>query len=391
MAHTLKIVITGDHNPAATPIDGQYPVEIIRKRLNPDEVYSTTLRYNPSTGQVEYTPDGGTTWVPSPESDPRNQTTRPPQSGAGADCNSAASEVAYLVRLLTLARDALNVGATAFQLGSGLIQLLVELGPWGILLDVAVTAATAIKLIGVPAIEALLDPDTLDVIRCAIFCHLSTSNQVNDDRLGQIETDLSTMLPSDQATIVNALLSLQGAGGVNNAMAMNLDTGDCTDCGCGWCFEWDFTIASGDWDAYFDTARNVNRGTWTPGGWRATYLPPPGTESTELMIRKVFSGTVTQIDVTYTRTMGVNGGATDQLVRNSPNGYYNGTVFGTTASTSGTRTWTITGTFSITTELTLWMFAALRTSGSGNPGGSLTVTKVRLQGTGSNPFGANNC
>ena len=47
-------------------------MEIVRKYLTPDEVSPANIRTNPTTGEVEISPDGGTTWNDAPQLDPRH-------------------------------------------------------------------------------------------------------------------------------------------------------------------------------------------------------------------------------------------------------------------------------------------------------------------------------
>lgn len=383
MAKTLRIEVSTDHNPDAVPVDGQYIVAFIRKQLLAGEVYPENLRYNPTTHAVEYTPDGGTTWVPAPGSDPRNTTTKPPLSGTNAACNSASSEVAYLVKFLNLLYDGINIGGTAFQLGTGLINLLVELGPWGILLDVAVALTTVAKVFGLPAISELLDPDSLELIRCVLNCHLKANNQIDANALTGIENDLAGLFTSNAATIINGLLSLQGVGGINDAMALNLDPGeDCTTCaGCTWCYSFVPAGTFGeDWVPQ-TPGRSVFDGTkWTGG------TPTSGTKGTDIFSVNFPATFISRIEVNYTITDNDGGRPAIILYNGATQVYrFDQTANGTHSNQSGVTLGVNPGVTATSIRIAA---LGLNTPGSGNG----AINNIVVKGTGSNnPFGGTNC
>ena len=63
------------------------------------------------------------------------------------------------------------------------------------------------------------------------------------DLEAQVTHDLNTTA----ALVVNLILSLQGEVGVSNAGVIGGLTGDCSDCECGWCLEFDFKTGLHGW------------------------------------------------------------------------------------------------------------------------------------------------
>lgn len=380
MAKTLRIEVSTDHNPAATPVDGQYIVAFIRKELRADEVYPDNVRYNPTLHRVEYSPDGGTTWVASPASDPRNMTLLPPQTGSGANCNSAASQRAYMTRWRTVFDVIGAVGSTALTMGSLIVGVLGGLpGPWGLIFDVAVGVGSVAIAAGKPAVATALDDTNLDLVECVIYCHLSPTNQLDDSRLALVQSDISTLIGGTSATILNALLGLQGSGGINNAMALKLATDDCSDCAtCNWCYTFDFTL-----DPYlFQSGPGANASSWSPGvGFIGGNFNSQSVAS--CAIYRAFASPLhlTSAVLKYTKTAGSGANNVNNFRLQHPVGT---AVASNTANSLGTalsKTITYSGDVDqITCDVN-----------SGTAASTVRILSITLHGTGSNPFGSDNC
>lgn len=380
MAKTLRIEVSTDHNPDAVPVDGQYIVAFIRKELRPDEVYPNNVRYNPTTHAVEFSPDGGTTWVASPSSDPRNMNLLAPQTGSGAACNSAASQRAYMVKWRTVFDVIGAVGTTVLTMGSLIVGVLGGLpGPWGILFDVAVGVGQVAITAGKPAVVTALDDTNLDLVECIIYCHLNANNQLDDARLALVQSDITTLIGGTSATILNALLGLQGYGGINSAMALKLGTGTCTGCStCDWCFVFDFTL-----DTYnFVGGPGVQVTSWALG--TGFFGPDKGAAPNRVNpeIFRVFSPSflMTSATVVFTNTAGGGAGSSASF-----RGLLAGvTKVNNTANPAGTNiTKTITYSGAID-ELIV-------DTNSGNVASTIQIKSITIHGTGNNPFGASNC
>jgi len=336
-------------------------------------------RYNTTTHVVETSVDGGSTWVPAPGSDPRTQTTLPPQTGVNAACNSAASEVAFLNRINDLSTY-LGAGLEATSLAFGILGLLIEFTPtFGILFSVVTAAATGLASAGLTAINLALSSTNLDLLLCIIYCHLSADNQLDAARLQNVEDDVTTLIGGTDAVILNSMLTLQGYGNINNVMASHLDTDTCTGCSaCSWCYTFDFTVSTQGWN----TGPGVNNTTHVPGtGWVGGLVSSPNNLN-DAEIYRDFSGiNVTSVTGVYTKSAGSGASNVNTLRLYHPTATQ---VAQSTTNTLGTNQ-SKTVTYSGVVDRIIWDV------NSGGSAATVQLKSITIHGTGTNPFGANNC
>lgn len=205
---------------------------IIRKQLLPSDVYPDNLRYNSDTGQVQTLVNGD--WVDNPAADPRTQTTFPPLSTADPRCDSAQNVADAFKNQIDGILNAIDGAGTAFTI-AGLILGLFEFGPFGIFIAIALFIANAMLDAGTTALSAALTTTVYHQLACILYCHMDSSGRVNSGELSGIEDDISSQIGGLAATILNAMLSLAGEGGVNNLGSIGTSTGDCSDCSCCGC------------------------------------------------------------------------------------------------------------------------------------------------------------
>lgn len=193
-------------------------------------------RYDSGCDCVQTSIDGGATWTDTPGADPREQSPLAPQTGVNSRCNSAASERKYLVRFSEVLQITGGTGVTATGLAYSILALLTELsGPWAIIFDVIVGASLGLLSAGLTAINSALSDTNLDLLECILYCQLDSLNRLSDVGLTQIQAAVTAQIGGTDATIINLILALQGFGGINSAMALKLDTDDCSGCAsCNW-------------------------------------------------------------------------------------------------------------------------------------------------------------
>lgn len=219
---------------------------IIRKQLKPSDVYPENIRYNPDTDTVQSLVNGD--WVDNPDADPRKQTTFPPRITSSPDCDAAQSVSDAIKNQIDQTIDAVNNAKTAFTI-AGLILGLFTFGVFDIFVAIALAIANAMIDAGGTALAAALSPSTFDTFTCILACHFTTGGRLEEGGIAAIEADVSEQIGGLGATILNAIVSLAGEGGINNLAAIGTSTGDCSDCdtcGCG------FTTSSafGNWDKW---------------------------------------------------------------------------------------------------------------------------------------------
>jgi hypothetical protein len=380
-------------------------MKIIRSRLTADALVPPNTRYDATCDCIQVTTDGGTTWVDAVGQDPRHQPAYlfPPVSGSAKQCDAAANMVKWLHDFMDEVIAALTATATAIYLANTIITFVERLLPYmAYFIELAFEAAVDLFGYGAIALDAAFDSTTYDLLLCIFLCNVDSDGRVNAAGLTNIEVAIVDQLPTTAAVIVNEILFITGEVGLSNAGASGSQTGDCSGCtDCGWCYTFDFAAAFGGWAAYPDPARGPNRGFWTGSQWSAVDLAPVPTAnagSHEIMFRILFpaSSVVTSVQVNYNRVDGqFSPNGTDEIIMDAANGWYTaGTIYATRGSSghAGTnQVWTTTGTHTVTTELTVWMFSALRSAAVPTSEGSLFINSVTLRGDGANPFGDNNC
>lgn len=338
-------------------------------------------RYNPDCDCVQTSTDGGVTWDDAPGADPRNQSPLSPQTGINASCNSAASLRKYLVRFTGVLQGVGGAGVTATGLGYSIIGVLIELsGPWAIIADVAVAASLGFIAAGLSAINDAFSDTNLDAIECILYCELNGNTQLNATSLGAVEDQIDSQIGGTSATIIKAVLNLMGFGGINSAMALKLDTDDCSSCGCDWCHTFDFTVDNGGWTV-------VPPGGWAggqygAGGWTTTDKSTGTERDRDFYIQHSLSSTVvTSVELTYSYSNGNHdtGAGIYNLLDNT------GSIQSVNepgSMPSSPHTWTGSRTM---TNLQIFI-APTRCNNSCGLAGSATLSQVTVCGNGSDPF-----
>lgn len=202
---------------------------IIRKQLKPSDVYPDTIRYDPLTDQVEVLIDGE--WTPSPESDPRRQTTLPPRITSDTACDAAQSIVDALKGQIDSILVAIDNGSTAFTI-AGIILSLLSFGVFAVFISIALTIADAMLAAGTGALSAALTEPVYDQLKCILVCKMNSSGRIIPGQLAVAQSEVSSEIGGLAATIINSMLSLAGEGGINNLASLGTSTGDCSACGC---------------------------------------------------------------------------------------------------------------------------------------------------------------
>jgi len=153
--HTLTLVMSEDYNPAIT---GTPNIQLFRQRLSEADFSPTSLRYDAGTDEVQYTPDGGTTWNAAPESDPRHSLTLrlPPRTGTDIRCDSAANMVKWLHDFLDqLIAAGTTAGEVLFVVNLLLEWLELLSGLFGVIIALTVSPIVGLCCIAAGVVLAL--------------------------------------------------------------------------------------------------------------------------------------------------------------------------------------------------------------------------------------------
>jgi len=243
-------------------------IEVIRKELSPDEVTPANIRYNDATDAVQQSSDGGTTWNDAPGLDPRSADSfRVPDNSTGApQCNACANMVAYLQSLVAL--DISNAEMVGIVAGFVTV-LLPEIPVIGWIIDAVILAAETIIALGATAISSAFTSDVYDALLCTFVAHTDAEGQMSDAQNVAFINEVFAAYSSTVYDVVLAHNLTLGAVGWSNAGAL----GEITDADCSACSSWCITVDLTSFDGGFtiDQLSAQNAGVWTDGvGWQQT-------------------------------------------------------------------------------------------------------------------------
>lgn len=352
-------------------------MKIVRGELTPNALVPPSTRYDATCDCIQVTTDGGSTWVEAVGQDPRHQPAylKPPVAGSNKQCDSAANMVKWLHDFMDQIIAGLAAGAQEIYAANTLIDFLKLCFPFAAyFIELIFEAAVDLFGRGSTALDAAFDSTTYDLLECIFFCHADANGRISAAQLTNVETDIVAQLNTTAAVVVNEILFIQGEIGLSNAGAIGSETGDCSACECGWCFEWDFTSTDGSGDGWHIPA-GAN-GTYTSGtGYVGTFQDGDTITDIVLKLTKDFTD-VTTFSYTYTMTDGCGG----NYVQNFRLEYPIDTPISTENSrTLGTNlTKEIAGTFASVAQVRI-------DNGSGGCAATNVITKARISGTGTPP------
>lgn len=234
------------------------PMMVIRKRLSADEIGNPRLRINPTTGEVESTPDGGTTWNPAPGEDPRHSDAfRLPALVGDHRCDVAARITAELQEALAVF---ITDASAALIVTNVLALLLLLTGPIGWAVDFIFAVGTAIASIGVAAITAAFTSEVWEGIQCIIYNNIDENGQMSQAQADAIYAEIFANYSGTISGTYAQLNSLFGEVLFSNAGVERTETGDCDDCDSTWRYRWDFRLNDGGFT--FDSEAGITGGVW---------------------------------------------------------------------------------------------------------------------------------
>lgn len=205
-------------------------------------------RINVSTGQIEVSYDGGTTWTPAPGSFPTQIIEQPPPVNtgvAGTKCDAATNAMAQIQGWIDHVEIAFDVAAGlldfAILVASAILDAILL-----ILSEGALTAAEAqiIAIItgvltgvwegGKALFSDYWSPDVKDSILCDMFCTIGEDGAWTNDSFIECRRRFSQHMPSGLAkTLFLGFMSSVGRQGWNNMAASGASAdADCSDCTC---------------------------------------------------------------------------------------------------------------------------------------------------------------
>lgn len=361
---------------------------VIRKKLTETEGAPANTRANPETGEVETTTDGGTTWTPNPDADPRTNPAYQLEAIPGNQCPAAAGMILQMRDFVT------NVfgGTTAIGIaGSALLALTLMLPGAGWLFSVALLIASATVTAGAGVILASFTEPVWDDLLCLLYCHLDDDGLFTQEQIDAFIADVYADLGDSVGFGVAQMIQAWGFVGFNNAGILRADdTADCSGCtDCGWAMFYNSEDGNGNF------AGNITGGggywvvlnmRYIPGvGWVSGVNQSINAGETYNMVGIGFgvaNMTITKIRLYFRSTKGVSVPAGDSPTRI----FLNSTSpSASTLDTGGYLEWDGSfGVGSLGASMGFESANAYRNDGTPAGGGSI-ITGILFQGVGAAP------
>ena len=222
-------------------------MKIIRKQLTANEMVSSALRINPSTGLVQRTYDGGSTWVDSPTDDPRSNPIYrlPALTTTDAQCEAAQGLADFTKSSMDYEISQLALGAGVVALVNGLVSLIYVAFPEVAWFNLVFDFAGGLLAAGSVALDTAFTPTVYDQLACIFSQHMDSSGQISPTAMTAILTAIDSTFGS--TSLVNITMqgwfANLGSVGASNLGVQNAHVGaDCS--ACEWCAGWDFTVST---------------------------------------------------------------------------------------------------------------------------------------------------
>lgn len=202
----------------------------------------TNTRINPDTGLYEVSYDGGVTWEPAPQDDPRSSgTTFPPYPDDPGDelrCKAANSALAFLQDVQAQELEGLENNATI----ADFIQLLTTvLGAIGIFFAFVPSAIAAmlgfvVNFFGhkiAADFEAAFTEPLWDELFCILYCHIEDDGSYTEVGWQAVKNDLDNDISNYGLGWMYNHINLIGTVGLTNAARSSYEgTRECDECEC---------------------------------------------------------------------------------------------------------------------------------------------------------------
>lgn len=202
----------------------------------------TNSRINPETGLYEVSFDGGITWEPAPQDDPRSSgTIFPPVAGDPGDelrCTAANSALGYLQEVQAAEYDGLVNNATIADFILLLTGFLGAIGIFFAFIPAAIAAMLAfvVNFFGHQIAADFLAAFTeakWDELFCILFCHMEDDGSFTVAGWQAVKDDLDNDVADYALGWMYNHINLIGQVGLTNAArASYAGTRECDECDC---------------------------------------------------------------------------------------------------------------------------------------------------------------
>lgn len=190
-------------------------------------------------GQWEISTDGGETWTPAPEDDPRNDyigaQPLPGEPGAAKQCAAADNVEAQFLAQRDYIISLLEAGTTLIALVAGILAFLAVIAGIG-----GATIGISVLLMGMAAglltmtpesVEDQIDTAALDTFKCLVYMRMDSNGQLTYGQWLALLVDITNEFDAFPETFFYSTTNAWGYIGMNNAGTIGVTTAaDCDHC-----------------------------------------------------------------------------------------------------------------------------------------------------------------
>jgi len=204
------------------------------------------VRINATTGNVEQSSDGGTTWTPQPGGLPSLivQPVPPVTSGvAGTKCDAATNVRVQVEEWVSHVSDDFTTAVSLLEFGVAVLEAILI----AVVTILSAGTLTAVEALVLPTIAAALfaawgagktvfddywTTENFDIVLCAVFCFIGDDGSFTDAQFSGAWTQINANLPPSPAKMLfMGFLSSVGVAGLNAMAATGTSAdADCSDC-----------------------------------------------------------------------------------------------------------------------------------------------------------------
>jgi len=350
---------------------------LIRQKLSASQFSNPALRYDETCNCVQFSPDGGATWIDQPANDPRTSDAYrlPALSGGDAQCRAAEGMRALVEQFVNE-----RIGTdTAIELAGGILGIIAFIPGFNVLWALILAFASLAVTIARELLEAAFTEEIYEDIRCTFYCHIGGDGQMSQAQFdaAYAEFDDDSRYPNAITQLwVHAVMDLVGCVGLSDAGVSLEAAADCDECGCQWCYEFDFSLGELGWAAIGVT-------TYSSGAFHGAYNDANSQSwayiSIDFATTHIFS-----IEMTYCKTAGAgaNNSVGTNVELSSSNVYSDFPSGGATIGCPAEQGFN--GYSGDATKIFLNV-------NSGTVDGAVEIRKALVRGYGDCPFGEPNC
>lgn len=199
------------------------------------------LRRFTSDGVFETSDDGGETWTPAPELDPRNDAIEnPPLPGSDGDAKRCAAAdnvrdlfLQYRDNLVSL----LGASPTLVSIIAGILAFIAVItGVSGAAIGISVLLmglASFLLTLTPEEVTDQLTEEVLETFKCLVYCRMSTDGRLSYEDWQGLLSDIASTFDDLPELFFYQTVNAMGYIGVNNAGSIGAPTADdCGDCDC---------------------------------------------------------------------------------------------------------------------------------------------------------------